>query len=40
MTQPQRFARLELLYGEGGLACLSGKSVAVFGLGGVGSYAV
>jgi tRNA A37 threonylcarbamoyladenosine dehydratase len=40
MTQPHRFARLELLYGEGGLACLSGKSVAVFGLGGVGSYAV
>ena len=40
MTQPHRFARLELLYGEGGLTCLSGKSVAVFGLGGVGSYAV
>ena len=40
MTQPHRFARLELLYGEGGLACLTGKSVAVFGLGGVGSYAV
>ena len=40
MTQPHRFARLELLYGQGGLACLSGKSVAVFGLGGVGSYAV
>ena len=40
MTQPHRFARLELLYGEGGLACLTGKSVAVFGLGGVDSYAV
>ena len=40
MTRPDRFARLELLYGEGGLACLAGKSVAVFGLGGVGSYAV
>jgi len=40
MTQPHRFARLELLYGEGGLTCLSGKSVVVFGLGGVGSYAV
>mgnify|MGYP001092050514 FL=1 len=40
MTQPHRFARLELLYGEDGLTCLSGKSVAVFGLGGVGSYAV
>jgi tRNA A37 threonylcarbamoyladenosine dehydratase len=40
MTQPQRFSRLELLYREGGLTCLTGKSVAVFGLGGVGSYAV
>ena len=39
MTQPHRFARLELLYGEGGLASLAAKSVAVFGLGGVGSYA-
>jgi len=40
MTQPHRFARLELLYGENGLTRMAGKSVAVFGLGGVGSYAV
>lgn len=40
MPSVHRFARLELLYGEGGLESLSGKSVAVFGLGGVGSYAV
>ena len=35
-----RFARLQLLYGTDGLDLLAGKSVAVFGLGGVGSYAV
>ena len=35
-----RFARLELLYGEGQLARISTKSVAIFGLGGVGSFAV
>ena len=40
MSQPDRFARLELLYGKDRLARLAGRSVAVFGLGGVGSYAV
>lgn len=35
-----RFNRLDLLYGENGLENLQGRSVAVFGLGGVGSYAV
>lgn len=40
MTTPHRFARLELLYGKPGLSRLAEKSVAVFGLGGVGSYAV
>ncbi len=35
-----RFTRLELLIGKEGLAALDGKSVAVFGIGGVGSYAV
>ena len=35
-----RFDRLKLLYGEGGLEQLKQASVAVFGLGGVGSYAV
>ena len=35
-----RFARLQLLYGTDGLDRLAEKSVAVFGLGGVGSYAV
>lgn len=39
MAAQHRFARLETLYGEGGVVCLAGKSVAVFGLGGVGSYA-
>lgn len=37
---PERFDRLRLLYGDEGLAQLGQKSVAVFGLGGVGSYAV
>lgn len=40
MTIPHRFARLELLYGKPGLTRLAETSVAVFGLGGVGSYAV
>ena len=35
----RRFARTEMLLGEDGLARLSGSSVAVFGIGGVGSYA-
>jgi len=34
-----RFDRLELLYPEGGLTVLQKRSVAVFGIGGVGSYA-
>ncbi|HAD04720.1 MAG: tRNA cyclic N6-threonylcarbamoyladenosine(37) synthase TcdA [Desulfuromonadales bacterium GWD2_61_12] len=38
--EEQRFNRLELLVGPDGLARLAGASVAVFGLGGVGSYAV
>jgi len=36
----ERFDRLKLLYGEAGLERLGQASVAVFGLGGVGSYAV
>lgn len=40
MRTPGRFDRLNLLLGEAGLACLKQASVAVFGLGGVGSYAV
>jgi tRNA A37 threonylcarbamoyladenosine dehydratase len=40
MRREDRFGRLELLVGEEGLARLAGASVAVFGLGGVGSYAV
>jgi len=35
-----RFGRLQLLYGSSGLDNLSQRSVAVFGIGGVGSYAV
>lgn len=35
-----RFSRMELLVGTEGLTRLAGTSVAVFGLGGVGSYAV
>jgi tRNA A37 threonylcarbamoyladenosine dehydratase len=34
-----RFSRMELLVGEQGMSCLAGSSVAVFGIGGVGSYA-
>jgi len=34
-----RFSRLELLVGKEGVARLEGASVAVFGIGGVGSYA-
>lgn len=40
METPDRFDRLNLLYGEDGLDRLQQTSVAVFGLGGVGSYAV
>ncbi|MEJ2470540.1 MAG: tRNA threonylcarbamoyladenosine dehydratase [Desulfuromonadales bacterium] len=40
MMETGRFARLELLLGQASLALLAGRSVAVFGLGGVGSYAV
>jgi len=40
MKNPDRFDRLALLIGEAGLARLRLASVAVFGLGGVGSYAV
>lgn len=39
MMSSDRFNRLELLYGSDGLAFLQACSVAVFGLGGVGSYA-
>ncbi len=39
MTQQHRFSRMELLVGEPGLARLQSASVAVFGVGGVGSYA-
>jgi tRNA A37 threonylcarbamoyladenosine dehydratase len=35
-----RLSRMELLVGETGMAHLAGASVAVFGIGGVGSYAV
>lgn len=37
--QEHRFARLERLVGTEGLQCLAGQSVAVVGVGGVGSYA-
>ena len=40
MSQNNRFDRLALLLGEEGLQRLQGASVVVFGLGGVGSYAV
>lgn len=40
MEQQHRFSRLELLVGSAGLARLADASVAVFGLGGVGSFAV
>ena len=40
MNSPDRFARLNLLIGESGVARLKQTSLAVFGLGGVGSYAV
>lgn len=32
------FARLEMLIGENGIQKLKGSSVAIFGIGGVGSY--
>ncbi len=37
---PERFQRMELLVGREGVARLAGARVMVFGLGGVGSYAV
>lgn len=40
MNEPQRFDRLELLVGAAGRERLAASAVAVFGLGGVGSYAV
>lgn len=40
MSNHDRFGRLKLLVGETGVAQLKQSSVAVFGLGGVGSYAV
>ncbi len=40
MSESHRFSRLELLVGREGLARLAHSSVAVFGLGGVGSFAV
>lgn len=40
MVQDHRFSRIRLLVGAEGLQHLSGSSVAVFGVGGVGSYAV
>jgi tRNA A37 threonylcarbamoyladenosine dehydratase len=40
MSNPDRFDRLTLLIGEAGVSRLKQASVAVFGLGGVGSYAV
>jgi tRNA A37 threonylcarbamoyladenosine dehydratase len=40
MSNPDRFDRLNLLIGAEGVARLKQTSVAVFGLGGVGSYAV
>ena len=35
----RRFARTEMLVGRAGVECLAAASVAVFGIGGVGSYA-
>jgi len=40
MNDNYRFSRLELLIGADAVAGLAGSSVAVFGVGGVGSYAV
>ncbi len=40
MTAQHRFSRIELLTGKTGLARLAQASIAVFGIGGVGSYAV
>ena len=39
MSEDLRHQRSDLLFGEGATACLRGARVAVFGLGGVGSYA-
>jgi len=38
MDERRRFARTEMLLGAAGMARLSGASVAVFGIGGVGSF--
>ena len=40
MNNPDRFDRLRLLVGDAGVSRLQQASVAVFGVGGVGSYAV
>ena len=40
MSMPHRFARTELLIGKQGLEALAASKVAVFGVGGVGSFAV
>ena len=40
MSEGHRFSRLDLLVGREGLARLAAASVAVFGVGGVGSFAV
>ncbi|PLY11956.1 MAG: tRNA cyclic N6-threonylcarbamoyladenosine(37) synthase TcdA [Desulfuromonas sp.] len=40
MTEQHRFSRMELLVGDDSLQKLHGSSLAVFGVGGVGSYAV
>ena len=39
MDAHDRFARTQMLLGAAGLTRLAGSSVAVFGIGGVGSYA-
>ena len=39
MSELHRFSRTELLIGKAGVETLKGKSVVIFGLGGVGSYA-
>ena len=39
MSKLHRFSRTELLIGKAGVSALQKTSVAVFGLGGVGSYA-
>jgi tRNA A37 threonylcarbamoyladenosine dehydratase len=39
MSELHRFSRTEILIGPQGLEKLKGSTVAIFGLGGVGSYA-